>query len=253
MDLLNIDHSLVIYTVTGFFAQLIASSLGMGYGTSSSAILLSIGVPPFVMSASVHTARLFTSLVGAISHHRLGNVDIDVLKRLILPGVVGGVIGALLLTQLSGDFVTPLISIYLMIMGIRILLKSLKKNLPHNLLTTSKITTLATFGGFFDAICGGGWGPIVTSTLLSNGHQPRHAIGTVIISEFFVTAAEVAVFLVFIHLMDWQVIIGLIVGGMISAPIGAMLCKYIPANRLMFLVGTFVCLLSIKTIAFTII
>lgn len=254
MDFIIIDNKLIVFILIGFFAQLVAGSLGMGYGTISSTILLTSGIPPVVISASVHTARLFTTLVSAISHHYLRNINTKILKKLILPGMIGGVIGVLVLTSFPGEYIKPFMSIYLLVMGIRILLKAFNKKLfQKSKQGMEKISFLALIGGFLDAVCGGGWGPIVTSTLLSSDDQPRYIIGTVITAEFFVTAIEVAVFFAFITLMDWQVIIGLTFGGIISAPIGALICKYVPAKKLMFLVGILICVLSMKILAASII
>lgn len=247
MDFISIDSKLIFFILTGFFAQLIAGALGMGYGTISSTILLSSGVPPVVISASVHVARLFTTLVSAISHHYLKNINTKVLRQLLIPGMIGGTIGVLILTSFPGEYIKPFMSIYLIVMGIRILFKAFnKKFTASRSMETRKISLLALVGGFLDAVCGGGWGPIVTSTLLSSDDQPRYVIGTVITAEFFVTAVEVAMFFVFITLMDWQVIIGLMLGGIISAPIGAIICKYVPAKKLMLFVGILICALSVK-------
>ena len=243
------DHQIWIYIAVGFVAQLIDGSLGMAYGVSSNSFLLSFGVPPAAASASVHTAEVFTTAISGISHWKLGNLNKDLVRRLIIPGVLGGVLGAYILSSLPGDSFKPFISLYLLLMGARILLKAFRKvELSTAQPPRVQLTLLALAGGLFDAIGGGGWGPIVTTTLVSRGNSPRETIGSVNFSEFFVTFAEVLTFISIIGLMDWRVILGLGIGGVVAAPFGAYLTRKIPARPMMVLVGTLIIFLSVRTI-----
>ena len=222
------DLSILMYIVVGFFAQIIDGSLGMAYGVSSNTFLLSLGIPPAAASASVHMAEVVTTGVSGISHWRLGNIDKNLIKRLLIPGMVGGVIGAYLLTSIPGDIIKPFISAYLLIMGIIILVKALQKNQEHKEVT-SHLSILGLIGGFFDAVGGGGWGPIVTTTLVARGKHPRFAIGSVNFSEFFVTLAESITFVLTLSFGKyWQTILGLLIGGVIAAPMAAFMAKKLP-------------------------
>ncbi len=248
--------SLLVFIAVGFIAQVIDGALGMAYGVSSNSFLLAAGVPVPVASASVHLAEVATTAVSGISHTKMGNMDKSLFKKLIIPGVIGSIIGAVLLTygwqNLSAQWETIIkiiVAAYLLAMGIRIVIKA------ANMLKQKKrefkrlhIIILAALGGLCDAIGGGGWGPIVTSTLVNAEDHPRFVIGTVNTVEFFVTLAQVTVFLALLSIMDWQVIAGLIIGGSIAAPFAAKLCKVIPARTMMFIVGIVIIGLQIYTL-----
>lgn len=239
-----VDASIITFIIVGFVAQMIDGALGMAYGVSSTTFLLSIGIPPAAASASVHTAEIFTSGVSGLSHLKLGNVDKHLFKRLVIPGVLGGVLGAYVLTAVPGKAIKPFIALYLLVMGLVILLKALKKTKER---VRTRLFPLGAVGGFLDAIGGGGWGPIVTSTLVANGNHPRFAIGSVNLAEFFVTVAEVAAFLTVIGLVHWQIIVGLIIGGILAAPLAAYACKRLPARTLKFILGALIMILSVRT------
>lgn len=244
------ELSILLYVLVGFVAQMIDGALGMAYGVSSNTFLLSIGIPPAAASASVHMAEVFTTGVSGFSHWRLGNIDWKLVKRLLIPGVIGGVAGAYLLTSIDGDFIKPYISAYLLIMGIVILVKAVNyKAKPHNGVHTARVSVLGVIGGFFDAIGGGGWGPIVTTTLVARGKDARQTIGSVNFSEFFVTFAESVTFVLTLSFMEyWKIILGLLIGGAIAAPLAAILTKKLPVKMLMFIVGLLIVGLSIRTI-----
>ncbi|MBN1681706.1 MAG: sulfite exporter TauE/SafE family protein [Anaerolineae bacterium] len=238
--------------IVGFLAQIIDGSLGMAYGVSSTTFLLSSGVSPAVASASVHTAQVFTTLVSGLSHLRLGNVDKSLFRRLLIPGMLGGVLGAYVLSQLPGDKIKPLVAVYLALMGIRILWKAFRQS-PTAQQVVSHLFPLGIIGGFFDAIGGGGWGPIVTSTLIARGNHPRYTIGSVNLTEFFVTLSETLTFVLAFNLFDYgKVITGLILGGVLAAPMAAYVCKYLPPRALMIIVGCLIVLLSVRTVLLTI-
>ncbi len=244
------DLTILLYVVVGFVAQIIDGALGMAYGVSSNTFLLSVGVPPAIASASVHVAETCTTAVSGISHWRLGNVDKELFKKLIIPGVLGAILGAYILTQIDGNVIKPYISAYLLVMGFLILVKALRSD-QQDRRVNDHISILGVIGGFFDAIGGGGWGPIVTTTLVARGNNPRFTIGSVNLSEFFVTFSQSVVFICTLSsdlLSNWPVIIGLLVGGVIAAPFAALVTKKLPVRVLMGLVGLLIIGLSIRTI-----
>lgn len=242
------DINFWVLVLVGFLAQLIDGSLGMAYGVSSNSFLLGVGVPPAIASASVHTAEVFTTGISGFSHWKLGNIDKRIVLGLIIPGVIGGALGAYVLTSVDGNKIKPYIAIYLLIMGVRILFKafthkeSVDKDPKPKLLVP-----LGLAGGALDAMGGGGWGPIVTTTLISSGHTPRKTIGSVNFSEFFVTLVVSITFLLTIGLTHWNVFLGLMIGGVVAAPFGALLTKKIPARAIMIVVGLVIIFLQIRT------
>jgi len=241
-----VDQTIIVFIIVGFIAQMVDGSLGMAYGVSSNTFLLSIGIPPATASASVHTAEIFTTMASGLSHFRLGNVDRKLFEKLLVPGIIGGIIGAYILTSVPGKAIKPFIAIYLFIIGIVILRKAFKKIEVNEVET--RIVPLGLTGGFFDAMGGGGWGPIVTSTLIARGNHPRFTIGSVNTAEFFVTVSESIVFILTIGLAHWRIIVGLMAGGVIAAPIAAYTCKKLPTRLLMIIIGGLIMILSTRTI-----
>ena len=237
------DSSILYFIIAGFCAQIIDGALGMAYGVISTSILIYLGIPVASASASVKFSEIFTTLISGVSHFKFGNVDKCLFKKLLVSGVIGGVIGAYILSSFPGDKIKPFVTVYLIIMGIIILIKSLKRIDTKQV--KSKIKTLGFIGGFFDAIGGGGWGPIVTSTLIARGNSPRETIGSVNSAEFFVTVAQSAVFVLCIGLCFWKIILGLLIGGIVAAPLGAYLCKIISAKYLLFLVGILIIIINV--------
>ncbi len=236
----------LIYFSVGFVAQLIDGTLGMAYGVSSTSFLISSGISPAVASSSVHISEIFTSGISGFFHLKFGNVDKTVFKNLLIPGILGAVLGAVFLVSFDGEVIKPYISIYLLIMGSIIIFKAFRKVLSFR--NYSKVRWLALFGGFVDASGGGGWGPVVTTTLIGTGKEPRLTIGTVNAAEFFVSIAASGVFTLFLGLNNWLIIIGLITGGMLAAPLGAFLCRKINIRFALLLVGMLIISLSIRTI-----
>jgi uncharacterized membrane protein YfcA len=225
---------------------MIDGALGMAYGVSSTTMLLTLGIPPAAASASVHTAEVFTTAVGGLSHLGFGNVDKNLLKKLLIPGVVGGVVGAYLLTSIPENIIRPIVSVYLVFMGIVIIWKVVGKKVIKQVNTP--LIPLGLIGGFLDAIGGGGWGPIVTSTLVANGTNPRFAIGSVNLTEFFVTLFQSITFILTIGITHWQIVLGLIIGGSLAAPLSAFVTRRMPSTRLMNLIGFVIIALSLRTI-----
>ncbi|MBE3072924.1 MAG: sulfite exporter TauE/SafE family protein [Acidobacteria bacterium] len=237
----------LFFVGVGFLAQMIDGALGMAYGVTSTTFLLSRGILPAQASAAVHASEMVTTLVSGISHLALRNVDMQLFKRLVIPGVIGAAVGAYVLSSLPGDRIRPFVSAYLLIMGLLILRKAARGNIQPQRVTT-RIRRLGLAGGFFDAIGGGGWGPIVTSTLVARGNEPRYTIGSVNTAEFFVTVSACVVFFMTVGFGYWRIIISLIIGAVIAAPIAAFVCRRINARLLMTLVGILISLLSLRTI-----
>ena len=240
------DLTILGFFVVGFIAQLIDGCLGMAYGVISTTFLTGIGIPAAAASASVHTAEIFTTGVSGFSHFKFENIDKELVKKLLIPGVLGGIIGAYILTSIPGDKIKPFVAVYLLIMGIVIVIKARKNHEIKDVKT--KISRLGFIGGFFDAIGGGGWGPIVTSTLVARGNCPRYTIGSVNFSEFFVTVAQSVTFFLTIGLVHWKIIVGLLLGGVIAAPFAAFSCKKLPHKPLMVLVGLLIIILNLRTL-----
>jgi uncharacterized membrane protein YfcA len=242
-----LESDFALYLLVGLAAQLVDGALGMAYGVTCTSFLLSLGVTPAVSSASVHVAEMFTTGASAISHFRFKNINKKLFKSLLIPGVLGAVVGAYLLSDvIDGDFIKPFIAFYMLVLGIIIIRKAIQKNLVKN--KTKRIGLLAASGGFLDSIGGGGWGPIVTSTLLGQGRDPRYTIGSVNAAEFAITFASGITFLIFHGVNSWQVVLGLIVGGVIAAPFGALIVGKIKRKPLMLIVGILVIGLSLRTI-----
>ncbi len=224
------------YIAVGFGAQMIDGALGMAYGVISSTFLLALGVPPSAASAGVHAAETFTTAVSGISHIYHRNVDWKIFFRLVIPGVIGGVLGAYVLSNIDGSVIKPYIQCYLAAIGCWLLWRSF--HFPPEQKSPRYIEPLGLVGGFMDASGGGGWGPIVTSNLLVQGASPRHTIGTVNTVEFILTLSISITFL--LHL-GWEVLtqatVGLLVGGVVAAPFGAMLARHMKAKVLLRAVG----------------
>ncbi len=245
------DLTFLLYVLVGFLAQMIDGALGMAYGVSSNSFLLSLGIPPAAASASVHMAEVVTTGISGYSHWKLGNVDWKLVRRLLVPGVIGGVLGAYILTSIDGNIIKPYIAVYLLIMGGVIIYKAftIKPRKKPDEYHGPRISLLGLFGGFCDAIGGGGWGPVVTSTLVARGKNPRMTIGSVNFSEFFVTLGQSILFVLTLSFGEyWRVILGLLIGGAIAAPIAAKLAQKLPLKALMIFVGILIITLSIRTL-----
>ncbi len=242
------NQEFLIFFCIGVFAQLVDGTLGMGYGATSTSFLLAYGVPPVISSTGVHVAEMFTTGASAISHHKFGNINKKLVRHLLIPGVLGSITGAYLLADvIDGDMIKPFIAVYMIALAIIIIRKALKKNIIKK--KTKKLGVLASFGGFMDAVGGGGWGPIVTSTLLGRGRNPRYTIGSVNAAEFAVSFASGITFMIFGGIQGWEVIIGLILGGVIAAPIAALLVNKIKRQPMMILVGILIIILSLRTLS----
>ncbi|MBY0225354.1 MAG: sulfite exporter TauE/SafE family protein [Hyphomicrobium sp.] len=241
-------EDVILFAVVGFVAQMVDGAIGMAYGISASTALLSMGVPPATASACVHAAETFTTAASGAAHWKLGNIDRKLLVRLVVPGMVGGALGAYALSSLPGEKLKPFIAIYLLLLGLFIVWKAVGQKEKREGVEPKAVAPLGLFGGFLDAVGGGGWGPLVTSSLLGQGTTPRYAIGTVNLAEFFVTLTISTTFFLTVGLDLWPIITGLILGGIIAAPFAAYATKHIPDKVLMIMVGTVVVLLSLRTL-----
>ena len=243
------NQEFLVFFAIGVFAQLVDGTLGMGYGATSTSFLLAYGVPPVVSSTAVHVSEMFTTGASALSHHRFGNINKKLVKHLLIPGVLGSITGAYLLADvINGDIIKPFIAVYMIVLAVIIIIKkALKKSIVKK--KTKKLGYLAVFGGFMDSVGGGGWGPIVTSTLLGRGRNPRYTIGSVNAAEFAISFASGITFMLFGGIHGWQVIIGLILGGVISAPLAAYLVNKIKRKPMMVAVGVLIIILSLKTLS----
>ncbi|MEK6781784.1 MAG: TSUP family transporter [Bacteroidota bacterium] len=231
----------------GFLAQLVDGALGMGYGVMCTIVLLSTGVNLPAISGSIHTAEMFSSGVSGYSHYKFGNVNKKLFKTLLIPGVIGAIGGAYLLGTFGNtyaEYIRPALAAYTLFLGTKILLGAFRKN--RNPKKVKRVGWLAGAGGFLDSFGGGGWGPLVTSTLISKGRSPRYVIGSVSITEFFVTLASALTFFTILGVSHWQVIVGLIIGGTVAAPLAAKLAGKLPLKTMFILVGILVIIWSMR-------
>lgn len=227
---------LLTFILVGFVAQLIDGALGMAFGVISNTLLISFGVPPAAASASVHLIKNFTGAVSAISHVVHRNVDWRLFWRLLLPGMVGGVLGAVLLTRMDAALAKPLVLTYLAGIGIYLLFRALRA--PPLEKRPRIVEPLGFAGGFLDAAGGGGWGPVVTSNLLVQGANPRLVVGTVNTSELFLALTISGAFLLTLGVSAFgTAAVGLLIGGVAAAPLGGYVAKHVPARPMLVMVG----------------
>ena len=235
---------LLPFIAVGFAAQIIDGALGMAFGVISTTLLVSIGVPPAAASAGVHTVESFTTGVSGASHVLHRNVDWRLFFRLVVPGVIGGVLGAYVLTQIHAEVARPAVLAYLTCIGLYLIWRGY--HYPPQAKDPRVVAPLGLVGGFLDAAGGGGWGPVVTSNLLLQGAEPRKVIGTVNTAEFFLT---VTISATFIAALGWAAFtfatIGLLIGGVVAAPFGALVAKRVSAKTLLIMVGTVLTITSI--------
>jgi len=232
------------FVAFGFIAQMIDGALGMAYGVSVTTLLMSSGIPgitPAIASASMHASEIFTTGSSSLVYIRFRNINMKLFKALVWPGIVGTIVGVVAVSVVSKEYfslIKPLVAIYTLTLGILIILRTFKKPKKRK-----KIK-----GGFLDSVGGGGWGPIVTSSLLAGGRHLRYAVGSAHLAKFFVAVVSTVTFFVMIGLSHWQVIIGLVIGGMIAAPFSIYLSNKIPVKKGLILVGILIIALSIRTL-----
>jgi siroheme synthase-like protein len=242
----QLEPQFYTFLAIGFAAQMIDGLLGMGYGVTAAIGLMTINVPAAAMSSSIHTAEMFAAGASGYSHYRFGNVKRELFRALLLPGVLGAIGGALLLIWLDGQgaqYVKPVLAVYTLILGTRILHRAFFPKTVES--EVKRVGWLAGAGGFLDSFGGGGWGPLVTGTLITKGKTPRYVIGSVSLTEFFVTMASAVTFFSVIGIKHWQVILGLIAGGVLAAPLAARLTGKLPVRQMTIGVGVMVILWSV--------
>jgi uncharacterized protein len=241
-------YTLLPFIMVGFLAQLVDGAMGMAFGVISNSLLVVVtGMSPAASSASVHLVEVFTTAASGTSHALHRNIDWKLFARLAIPGVIGGVSGAYLLTSIDASVAKPFVMAYLAGIGLYLLYRSWSySHVPRQ---PKVIAPLGLIGGFLDAAGGGGWGPVVTSNLLLQGSAPRMTVGTVNAAEFLLTLAVSATFIMQLGITAFtEATVGLLLGGLIAAPIGAMLAKRIAPQRLMLLVGIVLTVTSLFTL-----
>ncbi len=246
MEIFGFDLSALLpFIAIGFGAQLIDGAIGMAFGVITNTLLVSVmGMAPAQASARVHIVEMFTTAASGISHVLHKNVDWKLFSRLAIPGVIGGVLGAYVLTNIDAAVAKPFVMVYLSGIGIYLLYRAWGYTHEHR--QPKVIAPLGFIGGFLDAAGGGGWGPVVTSNLLIQGSSPRTTVGTVNTTEFFLTTAVSITFITQIGFEAFTAAtLGLLIGGLLAAPLGAFLAKRIPPQRLMLMVGVVLTITSL--------
>jgi|KBSSwiStaDraftv2_1062776.scaffolds.fasta_scaffold26732_3 uncharacterized membrane protein YfcA len=248
---LNKDHHLFYWMLlVGFLAEIVAGSMGMGYGVICTTILLILNVSPPIISASIHSAESFTTAAGTISHYKLGNVNKKLTKLLAIPAIIGAIIGALALSYIGERYAKmtkPVLAAYTMYLGIRILKNAFGKKKLNGIRKKTNIPVLALIGGFIDSFGGGGWGPLVTGTFIKNGRTPRYVIGSSTVAKFILTFVSAITFIFTIGIHHWNIVAGLLIGGIITAPFSAMLTTKLPVKKMFVAVGIVVIAMSLIT------
>lgn len=247
------NHIFYKMLAVGFGAEIVAGSMGMGYGVICTTLLLMMNVPPPIVSSSIHSAESFTSLAGSISHFKLKNVNLKLVKALAIPAILGAIIGAVALSYFGEHYVhivKPIISLYTLYLGINILKNAFKKKEKKIQKNKSgrNISMLGLVGGFIDSFAGGGWGPMVTGTLMKDGRTPRYVIGSSTMAKFILTVTSAATFALTLGIQHWNIILGLLIGGIITAPFSAMLTSRLPIKKMFVIIGCLIIIMSLLSI-----
>ena len=240
-------HDPMFWTAVGvgLLAQAIDGALGMAYGITASSFLLAAGAPPAMASGATHLAEVFTTGVSGVSHLRLGNVHKRLFFSLLLPGIIGALVGVYILGNVDGAVLKPFVSAYLLVMGVYVFSKAFRRIAAQRKLQIRKVASLAFVGGLMDTTGGGGWGPIVTTSLVGAGNDPRTTIGSVNLAEFFLTITVAASFLSILDATVWVLVAGLACGGLIAAPFAAYMTKHLRTKVLLMLVGGLITTISV--------
>jgi len=237
--------------LVGVFAEVVAGSMGMGYGVICTTTLLFLGIPPHAVSASIHSAESFTTAAGSISHIKLKNVSKSLVKKLAIPAIIGAIIGAISLTYLGeyySKITKTIISFYTLYLGFKIFSNAFKPKQNKSLKKKTNLTRLGIIGGFIDSFAGGGWGPLVTGTLIKNSFTPRFAVGSSTVAKFILTITAAVTFFFTLGIQHWNIILGLLIGGIITAPFSAMLTAKLPVKSMFVVIGILVIVMSSITI-----
>ncbi|MCD2425035.1 TSUP family transporter [Niabella pedocola] len=257
LHFLNKDHHMFYWMLlVGFLAEIVAGSMGMGYGVICTTILLMLNVAPPIVSASIHSAESFTTAAGSISHYKLGNVNKKLTKALAIPAVIGAIVGALALSYLGekdAKLMKPFIAAYTLYLGVRILMNTFNRKKGQPAVKKAKqkktnITALGLAGGFIDSFGGGGWGPLVTGTFIKNGRTPRYVVGSSTVAKCILTITSAITFVFTLGIQHWNIVAGLLIGGIITAPFSAMLTAKLPTKKMFAVVGVLVIIMSLITI-----
>lgn len=252
ISLLNQDNHIFYWMLlVGFVAEIVAGSMGMGYGVICTTILLLLNIPAPVISASIHSAESFTTAAGSLSHYKVGNVNKKLTRLLAVPAILGAVAGAIFLTYAGekyANIIKPIIAIYSMYLGIRILQNAFTRKKISSFKKKINVPALGFIGGLIDSFGGGGWGPLVTGTFIKNGRTPRYVIGSSTVAKFILTVASAVTFIFTIGIHHWNIVAGLLIGGIITAPFSAMITAKLPTRKMFILVGIVVIVMSLVTI-----
>ncbi|WP_454060085.1 TSUP family transporter [Elizabethkingia ursingii] len=236
----------------GFLAEIVAGSMGMGYGVICTTVLLLLNVPPPVVSASIHSAESFTTAAGSFSHYKLGNVNKKMVWVLVPVAIVGAIIGAFTLSHFGEHYahiVKPIIACYTLYLGLNILRNAFKKKgTAVKAKRKTNLRILGLVGGFIDSFAGGGWGPLVTGTLMKDGRTPRYVVGSSTVAKFMLTVTSAITFIFTIGIHHWNIVLGLLLGGIFTAPFSAMLTAKLPTKKMFIVVGSVVIIMSLTTI-----
>jgi len=234
----------------GFVFALIDGAIGMSYGVTSTTFSLSMGIPPASASMGVHLSEIMSNGIAGWMHYRMGNINWKLFKLLLIPGIIGAVTGAYLLSSLEhySQYTKPFVSLYTLILGLVILSKAFKTGVLKSSQKIKRISLLGLGGGFIDAVGGGGWGSIVLSTLIAGGRHPRFSLGTVKLSRFFIALMSSITFFTMLNSHHWEAVAGLVIGSAIASPIAAKISNKISAKAIMIAVAVIVILISIKSI-----
>ncbi len=235
----------------GFVFALIDGAIGMSYGVTSTSFSLAMGIPPASASMGVHLSEIMSNGIAGWMHYRMGNINWKLFKMLLIPGIIGAVTGAYLLSSLEhySQYTKPFVSLYTLILGFVILSKAFKTGVKRTTEKIKNIRLLGLGGGFIDAVGGGGWGSIVLSTLIAGGRHPRFSLGTVKLSRFFIALMSSITFFTMLNSHHWEAVAGLVIGSAIASPIAAKISNRISAKAIMIAVAVIVILISIRSIA----
>lgn len=252
LQILAKDHYIFYWMLfVGVLAEIVAGSMGMGYGVICTTTLMFLGIPPHIVSASIHSAESFTTAAGSVSHIKLKNVSKSLVKKLAVPAVIGAIIGAVCLTYLGeyySKITKTLIAFYTLYLGFQILSNAFKEKQSKALKRKTNLTRLGIIGGFIDSFAGGGWGPLVTGTLIKNAFTPRFAVGSSTVAKCILTITAAVTFFFTLGIQHWNIILGLLIGGIITAPFSAMLTAKLPVKKMFLVIGTLVIVMSSITI-----
>lgn len=246
------DHYIFYWMLlVGVFAEIVAGSMGMGYGVICTTTLMFLNIPPHIVSASIHSAESFTTAAGSVSHIKLKNVSKSLVKKLAIPAVIGAIIGAVSLTYFGeyyAKITKTIIAFYTLYLGFQILSNAFKEKQSKALKRKTNLTRLGVIGGFIDSFAGGGWGPLVTGTLIKNAFTPRFAVGSSTVAKFILTITAAITFFLTLGIQHWNIILGLLIGGIITAPFSAMLTAKLPVKKMFIVIGVLVIVMSSITI-----